>query len=373
MKKVRVLMSSTVPMGRNGITKVMLNLYHNIDHSRYSVDFLSISEIPNEFLDMFEGFNGKLSVVSRTIRHPFRFIYNYARACRGFDIVHVHGNSGTMALEMLAAWIARVPVRITHGHNSSCRHKIINWILRPVMNVFSNYKVACGKKAGIWLYKNKKHLVLDNGIYAEKYIFSKNIARDIRKELKVSDCIVIGHVGNFEHVKNHEFLLDLFAELVKCNSKEFHLLLLGDGILKEAMIKKAQELGILSRVHFLGTVSDVPTYLSAMDIMVMPSFYEGVPLTLIEGQASGLPCVVSDTVSKEVNVTGTIEFCSLGAGINHWASYISQLVSMRDLSDFDNRLEVSKKNIESIKTAGFDVISQAEKLQAYYIDGLNGA
>ncbi|MGR5879859.1 glycosyltransferase [Bacillus pacificus] len=215
---------------------------------------------------------------------------------------------------------------ILHSHSSSgpsgFYHKIMRRIYRPRINKFATHYYACSKDAANWMYgnfiKSNNITVIPNSIDTAKFIYSTKIAEMKRNELGISkESLVIGHVGRFAKMKNHEFLIDIFKFLNE-KHRDSKLLLIGDGVLLDSIRNKSQELGIFENVLFLKEREDVHELMQAMDILVMPSIYEGLPLSLVEAQASGLPCIVSDTVSMETALTDLIEFVSLDDNISNW-------------------------------------------------------
>lgn len=357
---MKVLFVSTVPFVKNGLVHVIMNLYRILTKEGIKVDIVAATgAVEDIYVKEILDSGGKFIPVSRSAKHPLLYIYNIAKISRNYDIIHVHGNSGTMALEMIGAKIANVPLRITHTHSSSCKYKIANTTLKPFMLLFSNGRIACGKQAGKFLYGKKPFIIVKNGVNTEKFRFDINKRNDIRKMLGWDNCLVIGHVGNFVEVKNHSFLLDVFFKVAETN-KNARLILLGDGKKLDEIKTKAKNLKVSDKVYFAGSVFNVDSYLSAMDVIVMPSFYEGVPLTLIEEQANGLQGIVSDTISKEVDVTGKVKFLSLSHESSFWANEISSISIIND------RTLDSNSNINKIKNAGFDIQFQALKLKQYY-------
>ena len=359
---IKVLMSSTTPMIKDGITNVMLNLYRYIDNKKIHVDFVTINEPEKSIRNKILNNGGKYTVIERSIKHPIRYIQNYSKVCKGYDIVHVHGNSATMFLEMCAAKMAGVRIRIGHSHNTYCRAKLIDKLFRIPFYTLCDSRLACGKEAGEWLFGNRDFTIINNGIDSERFRFNEANRNRIREELGWKDCKVIGHVGNFLPAKNHSYILDIFAELNKKDTS-YRLILIGSGELVEEVQNKAIDLGVSEYVVFAGSVDNVEDYLSAIDLVLMPSIHEGLPLTLIEEQANGLSCIVSDNITKYADLTGNIKFISLNEKVSVWVNNI--VIELKHVNSED-RGSVSKDAIETISLKHYDIHKSITILEKIY-------
>ena len=216
----------------------------------------------------------------------------------------------------------------------------------------------CGEESGKWLYgeKNKsRFIMLNNAIDAASYTYDLSKREELRRQLGLADKLVIGHVGRFNPQKNHPFLLDIFAALLKKESNAV-LLLVGGGVGMSKMQEKVQELGIAEHVRFLGVRSDVADLMQAMDVFVFPSLYEGLGIALIEAQAAGLPCVVSDTIPHEAYLTDLVDSESLSAPAEKWAE---KILAKRAIPRTDRQAEIAAHD--------FDITTEAVKLQEFYL------
>lgn len=365
MKVVKILIVNTVPTERNGITNVILNFYRAMDKSDLVMDLVSINPVSQEYSDLFENNGGHVYYLERKLGHPFRYIHKLRKLAENYDILHAHGNSATMVLEMFAAWMAGVRIRIAHSHNTSCSHKFLDRCVRPLFYFFCNGRLACGKDAGRWLYGKRDFVVLNNGIDVEKFRYSKEDSDNIRRQYNLMGCKVIGHVGNFVYAKNQQFLVNVFKE-VHTQDKTCRLILVGDGVMMNDTVEVVKRLGLEDCVKFVGSVNNPQAYLSAMDLIVMPSIHEGLPLTLLEEQANGLRCIVSDAITSDVNLTGNVRFISLDESTHNWTDVI--IGSFKECNEMieKNRYEQSLTSGDIIKRRGFDVIAEAIKLKEYY-------
>lgn len=248
-----------------------------------------------------------------------------------YDIVHAHINTLSV-LPLFAAWRAGVPVRISHNHSTAgkgeLKKNILKYMLRPFAKVFPTELCACGQYAGEWLYgKQTLFTVMPNHLDFEKetYQFSHENRKRVRNAFGLHDSVVIGHAGRFMQQKNHTFLLDIFAAFTRLEPTAI-LLLIGEGELLQAMQEKAKALGIEGCVRFLGQRSDVAELYQAMDVLLMPSLYEGKPLVPMEAQMSGLPVLAADTITKEIVLDhDLVEFLPLTASARQWAQALQLL------------------------------------------------
>ena len=359
---MRILMINTVPMERNGITNVICNIIENIDHGDIIIDCVAINSPDSRYKNLLEIYGGEIYVIPNRLSKPHIYVKKLAELIRQnkYDAVHAHGNSHTLALEMMAAKMAGCPFRIAHSHNTTCKYKFVDKIMTPLFELLCTDRIACGIEAGKWLFGKKEFWVLNNGIDIEKFRFNHEARESIRRNYHSDDdTLLIGHVGEFNDFKNQEFLVSIFAEIIK--KRKACLLLVGIGPRQEIIRNKVNELEINKNVIFVGVVDNVNDYLSAIDIIVMPSLHEGLPLTLVEEQASGLVCYVSDCITSEVNITGNVYFIPINIGEKEWADAI---IGKCDECDRDY---VSDKAIGLICKEGYSIKNEVAKLQCYYL------
>lgn len=337
-----------------GMEAVIMNYYRNLDRNQIQFDFLvRLSYQESHFYeDEIKSLGGKIyripfsSVIDKLL-YPCR-LYIFFIKHREYRIVHAHMDVMS-AFYLFIAWLARVPVRIAHSHNTSFYNDWkgkIKFMLKPFVGLFATKKMACGFDAAKWLFgKNiDKVLILKNAIDTNKFKFNEDVRLDIRKQLGLTDKIVFGHIGHFELQKNHEFLIDVF-NFIKKKNKDVVLLLLGDGSLENAIKQKVNDLSLNDNVMFLGVKKDVSSYLMSMDYFIFPSFFEGFSLALLEAQCSGLRCFVSSNIPPEINVTGLVSFLSIFDSPSAWCDYIlSNLIYIRE----DKSLIIENKGL-SIK------------------------
>ena len=361
---MKVLIITTVRFRFNGITSVIMNYYRNMDKTDMTMDFVVPNEISNEYREEIENNNSRIYKINRKGNIPEYMMELYQlMKNNGYDIVHIHGNSSTMLIELIPAVLAHIPVRMVHSHNTTCSHLWLHRLLLPVFNKCYTEGLACGYDAGKWLYGEKPFFELKNGIDLQNYKYNEEVRKVYRKKINAEEKIVIGHVGNFIEQKNHEFLIDAFASLIKENGN-YLLLLISDGFLLEQMQKKAIQLGIEGNILFLGKTMEVPQYMQAMDLFVLPSLHEGLPVVLIEAQAEGLPCIVSKNVSAESDITHTLDF----EEIDDTRKWVDKILYKSVNCKAENRTERCKKNQELITEAGYNVCKNAKDLKHLYED-----
>lgn len=363
---MRVLMINTVDTNRNGITNVIFNLCQAIDKKDLVIDYVSINEPAHVYVQQIEAGGGHLFVLSRRMNRIGAYIGGLRDLIRqgNYDIVHAHGNSATLVLEMLAARKAGCRICIAHSHSTSCRSLMLHKLLNPFFQCCCTHRLACGEEAGKWLFGNRPFKVVNNGVRTERFAFQPDSRQAFREHYGFrKEDLVIGHVGEFNDAKNQEFLVEVLAKLTSIN-EDFRLLLIGDGPLREKVEEKVAEFGLMERVLFAGVTDRIPEHLSAVDLIVMPSRYEGLPLSLIEAQASGLHCVVSDNITHEVDKTGNLIFLPLDSGATYWAEIIAKMQLSKD------RNTLCDEAIKKIKACGYDIYTEAVKLKEYYLQAI---
>ncbi len=360
-KPIRILHIVTY-MGRGGLETMLMNYYRHMDRSKVQFDFLVHRDFEADYDREILAMGGKIFQVSKLIpwsRSYRNELKDFFRKHPEYTIVHVHQDClSSVALQCAAE--CGVPVRIAHSHSSSAVKDLKYPIKLHYMKRISKYAThlfSCGKQAGDWMFCGAKHEIIRNAIDTAKYDYSVNMAKQKKEELGLQDCTIIGHVGNFTIAKNHLFLLDVFAEILKIDLNA-RLLLVGGGDRREEIETKAKQLGIKQQITFAGVRTDVNELMQAMDVFVFPSLYEGIPVTMIEAQAAGLHCVISDHVSEECIVTSNLVIVKkLSDPAKEWAEHI--LKQSKHL----------RKSVRSeIETAGYGIMTAAKKLQEFYLN-----
>lgn len=317
-------------MGRGGAPSFIINNLKKTDTSKIQFDFL-VRNNNCVFTDYIEEKGGRVFEVPNFPRH---LIANYKETKKVFlehgqeyDVVHVHANALIYILPLLFAKKCGIKKIILHSHNTQSNiglAKPLHLFNRMFVSKLANFFLACGKDAGKWMFGNKSYEVVNNAVDVHQFAYNQVYRSEIRKEFGIKDeTFVIGNVGRFELAKNHDFLIDIYYEFLKKHPDSM-LLLLGDGSLKKKIIGKAEQLGIQDKVCLAGVRSDVSKFYSAMDMLLMPSLFEGLPFVAIEAQCSGLKCILSTNVTSEATITDLCISEPLTSDTKRWCVLIEQ-------------------------------------------------
>lgn len=346
-------------MGMGGVENFLMNVYRNIDREKYQFDFILQSDQKSYFEDEIEKLGGKIYKIPRVEKHPIKHTKELYKILKGGNYIafHRHTASSVVFLDLLVAKKSRITRRIVHSHNTSHEKKILNYICRPFLKIFSTQRLACGKEAGKWLYGKGDFKVLNNGIDIQKFFFDEEIRRKYRKELDIEDKILIGSIGRLEEQKNHRFLVNMFAKLCEENDK-YELVLCGDGSLRNELEMLCIEKNIKEKVKFLGNRKDANKILQAIDIFAFPSLYEGLSLALIEAQLSGIPIIMSDKIASETIYNENVKM--IGIEENDIEKWCNQIIKFSSFS-------FERKNINLELKKVYDINKIQEQLINIYI------
>lgn len=362
---IRVLQIIGIVCG-GGVEAVIMNYYRHIDRTQVQFDFVVDGYEKTALDDEIKSLGGKVYHVEPYKKNIFRYMSQIYHIVRDNHYDIVHSNMNTLSVfSLFPAWLAGAHQRILHNHSTAVRSEgirfVMKTILRPVAPLFANRYAACSKLAGEWMYGKKmmasgKVTIINNAIDLDEYAFSPEIRQQYRKELNIpKDALVIGHVGRFMYQKNHAFLIEIFKEVVEEHPNAV-LLLIGDGELRSAIEAKVQNYSLSSKVFFLGLRKDVKNLYNCMDVFILPSWYEGLPVVGVEAQANGLPIILSDKVTNEILLTKSASALSLSDGTSCWTNRI--------LSDFVERNKTAKEELQNI---GFDIHLKAISLLKWYM------
>lgn len=354
-------------MNRGGIENFIMNLFRTIDREKIQFDFVEHTNKKCAFDDEIESLGGKIYHCPdyRVINHfeYSKWWNSFFKEHNEYKVIHSHLDSSANIHLRIAKKYGLIT--IAHSHNTqegAGVRAIVKKTLKVGFNDCCDYKFGCSEAANNWLYggKSKDTVVIRNGIISSNYPFDLDKRNQFVAEFNIENKTVIGSVARFCHQKNHIFMIDIIYEYLKINPNSV-LILVGDGELKQEIVDRIQKYKIQDSVIFTGVRSDVPDVLNVFDLFLMPSFHEGLPVSAIEAQASGLKCLLSDTISKEVDITGNVEFMSLGNSPREWAEKIKTMLPYK-------RENTKQKIID----AGYDIESTAEWLTSFYLQFIGG-
>lgn len=358
---IRILHVVTT-MNRGGLETMLMNYYRHIDRNLVQFDFLVHRDSESDYEQEILSLGGRiyhLPKLNPFSIHYYKELYLFFKNHPEYQIVHVHQDCMS-SIALKVAYRSHVPVRIAHSHSSSQDKNIKYLIKRYFMRSIPQYAThlfACGEEAGNWMFNGANYQMVRNAIDSKLFSYNENIRNKIRKEFNfLKNQMIIGHVGRFNYPKNHDFLIDVFNEVHKIinNSK---LLLIGTGNLEDGIRKKVNELNLTDDVIFLGNRNDVNDLMQAMDIFVFPSHYEGLPVTLVEAQASGLPIIKSNYVPDQCIMTPNVYTLSLNNTSKEWANETIKI--MKEYK----RTETSHYIMEN----QYDISANAKWLEEFYL------
>lgn len=345
MIRILQIMSS---LKMNGTETFIMNLYRNIDHSKVMFDFLVFSGMKEGFYDEIISLGGNVFFLPKRrdgMNRYFKALDLFFRQhAKDYDAVHYNVSSHTSVAPLIYARKYGVGTRIIHCHNANCsgfHNKLIHRINRLRIKSLATHFLACSSAAAKWGYAFsgalKEAKVITNGITFSKFAFNNDVREHYRKKLEINGKLAVLHVGTFNPIKNHSFLLEIFKGITSIR-KDAVLLCVGEGQLQTNIKEKASSLGIEKRVKFLGRRTDVASLMMAADVMVFPSHHEGLGIVVIEALAASLPCLVSTGVPCEVGVSEKVRFLPLTAGSEEWAREAITLADTKRNETLDDRL-----------------------------------
>ena len=370
MTPQRILYVNGGIMHRGGIESYMMSYYRNLDKDKLQIDFIVHGYDKGIYDDEIEAMGGRIFRVPVKSKNYFGNIRELRKIFDSNDYKIVHSHMDAMSTVVLKiAKESNIPIRIAHSHNTQhlTTNKIkylLNEYARKNITKYATHLFACSEPAARWLFGStnvdKGNVVyVKNAINLEEYAFDPAMRAKYREEFSVEEDLVIGHVGRFDYQKNHSYLIDVFNRLVQevPNAK---LVLVGDGRLKSKIQDKIIEYNLSNNIILLGVRDDVNNIMNAFDVFILPSHFEGLGIVLVEAQANGLKCIASDTIPKEVNISGDVTFLSTAQ--NNIGCWIRQILQ----TDVNNR----NADINKFVTSGYGIKNEVEKLQQLYLEYL---
>lgn len=347
-----------------GVESVIYNYCSKIDREKFEFHILYQRKATQKNRDEFEKIGVFMKEIPGKVKHPLKNYYETKKYLKDNDIDVVHAHMTLVNfIPLLAAKKLGLKLRISHSHNNDVRKKsnvkkFFEKIMKKLTLYYSNIRMACGVDAGQYLYENKDFIVLNNALDLEKYKYDIKKGKILREKYDISsNSFVIGNIGRFTEQKNQIFLLDIFSEINK-RFKDSYLLIIGDGDLRENLVKHAKDLNVYDKVIFTGIIDNVNDYYSMMDLFVLPSLWEGLPVVGIEAQASGLKCLFSKNIDKNVCVLEN-NIKMLPLELEKWVNAIGDEIKLNS----NGRIIDNKK----FEFRGLSIESEVEKLTKIYL------
>ncbi|MBQ7960086.1 MAG: glycosyltransferase family 1 protein [Clostridia bacterium] len=354
-------------LNRGGIESMIMNLYRKVDREKIQFDFIVQRDPNGAFSDEIKALGGR---IYKAPHYDIVNDFQYKKWWREFFQTHkeykvIHSHSYTFASIHLKIANRYGLKTIVHSHTAAFPKGlkgVIHWFYQRNVAEIPDYLFSCSDKAGKWLYgknckERKNYILLKNAVDTDKYIYNENTRQQLRKEFGIENRFVVGHIGSFSEPKNHSYLIEVFNSISK-NRKDAVLLLVGGGVFEKRIKAQIDSLGLGEKVIFAGVRTDVNKLLQAIDCFVFPSLYEGLPVSVIEAQAAGLPCFISDRVTDEVCVTDLVEMLSIDEEPTVWSEKI--------LAKANGFVRENMK--EQIAKSGYDIESTAKWLTEFYIN-----
>jgi len=367
MKRVLHIVGS---MNRAGAETMIMNIYRKIDRDIYQFDFVYFIPSESDYDDEILKLGGKIyRIYPKNGNIFFRYLEFYSLLKKlNNDCIHSHMNINN-SMYLSIAYFAGIKERISHSHSTSGRlyskglKKFYQYLSIKLIKLFATKYVACGIAAGKYLYPKvttSNITLVPNAIDVELFVNSRKTQRNfLRKELGVDDeTIIITQIGRLYEVKNHNFTIEL-ARFLKERNVKTKIVIVGQGHLQTSLMELVAQNNLLNEVVFLGLRSDIPTILAGTDLMLMPSFNEGFPVVLVESQASGVPSLISDTISPEVDLgLNLVEFASISGDFTIWEEKILKLTNQKEVKP-DTILNV-------LNEKGFGILGSVKKIEKIY-------
>lgn len=370
-KPVRIAVYA--PLGVGGVSSLMLDIQTGLDREKLNFDYIVYHDRKEPQEERAFNLGAKKNVVSadefkyKSLRGIVRF-FRMIRVCNfnKVRILHYNGGAATCFITLLAAKIGGVKHITLHSHSSGLHDNskvtaLLSKILRPLLPLVVDDFWACSTEAAKFSFpnsiiKNERYSIIPNAIDLDRFDFDTKIREVTRKQLHIDDKFVVGHAGRFCYAKNHEFLIEIFKS-IKEQEPNAVLVLFGVGELMDDVKVKVHSLNLDNDVIFYGATNEMERMYQAMDVFLMPSRFEGLPVSGVEAQASELPIVFSDTITKEVAVTDNVKYVSLSSPASEWSDVVLS---------FKGTKRIGK--CKELKDAGFDRKDMIEHFQNYYLN-----
>ena len=369
-KKIKILYFMDGIGNAGGIQEMVIKWMENIDKEKFQIDILSYDTGKKDnYPERIKKLGGNVYIIPTYTKKgqlikSLKSTKEFFEKNKDYDIIHAHASSKALFIMYYAKKLG-IKSRILHSHctqfvmTKKIALLIANLFKVPTNMLTTDY-FACSPEAGEFLFgnnyvKNGSVYIAHNGINTDEFYYRSDIRNRIRKELGLQDKIIIGNVGRFRPQKNHNYLIEIFSEVYKKDNSAV-LLLVGNGELEDQIREKVHYLGLEKSVYFLGFRKDVSDLMQAMDILVMPSLFEGLPVTGVEAQAEGLPCIFADTITRDAAIIPQSCYMRLEDSPEKWAEKILEVAYNY------NRID----SLEFIRKKGYDIKLETQKMEEFY-------
>ncbi len=336
MKRLLCIINS---LNVGGAETFLMKIHRNIDKTKYQIDFCVMSAEIGVYEDEVIARGGRIFHIVSKSENPIKCFCAIRRIVKEncYKYAFLVNENSLSAIDLVAAKLGGAKIlamRTTNGAILDRKLNFLHNIFKFLPKIVPNVKIAPSLEAAEYTFgkgsmdRGKVHM-LNNGLDFELYKFNSDKRDALRKEIGIENSLIVGHIGRFSAQKNHDFLIDIFSCVCKRNNNA-KLLLVGIGELENIIYEKVKKLGIEDKVVFLGRRSDVPELMSAFDVLLFPSFHEGMPNVVIEAQAAGLPCVISDTITSQADITGLVKYLPLDASAAFWAEEVIKTASLAE-------------------------------------------
>ena len=328
-----------------GTETFMMNVYRNVDRQKFKIDFLVFSNATSKYSDEILKNGDKIYRLPdrKSGARYYKSLNSFFKSkSKEYNAIHWCGGNVSSVAPLFYAYKYKIPIRIVHSHNSASKglhNKILHGINRFLLPRLCTHFFACSTLAGKYFFGDRNFEIINNCVDLDCFCYNDERRNMIREKLGIQkNTIVIGHIGRFDSVKNHKRILDIYQQFSK-QSPDSLLLLVGNGELFDEVKKESHNLGINHKVLLLGEREDIPDLLLAMDCFLMPSLFEGLPFVLVEAQATGLPCVVSSSMNKDVMFIPAFDFCNLSDSNQTWIEKIHNVIRQSNRMDTEKYFE----------------------------------
>lgn len=347
-----------------GVESFIMNIYRNIDRSKYQFDFLILHDTEIAYKDEILRMGGNIYPIlygrrENTFKHYYK-LFGFFLKHHHYIAIHHHSLSINCIDELLFAKIFKIPVRIMHSHNSGAdgKNRAFSTFFsdrnRKRLNKVATQKFACSGTAGQWMFQDDAFKIIQNGIDRTKYEFNSEVRLRYKKELGLENNSTIGFIGRLAKQKNPMYAIDIMNEVIKKNPLA-KLIIVSTGPMEDDVRSYVKSLGLDDSVMFLGIRKDVSLLLSVIDVLIMPSLFEGLPFVLVEAQAASLKCLVSENITREAAITDSLEYLSIDVDPNVWATRINEIISSEYIRSKPNSEQFSEFDIFQIVESMVDV------------------